>query len=126
LLAAHGLSNTYYRETPRSRNVHYFGDLNRDGMAEDLTAQTLETTNWFTGDDGVYAPADEAARFIQQLMRGSIINQVSLNLMKTGNTGIKTDTGLGLMADKSFPYGQLYGHSGRGIGTTADISQRKT
>lgn len=121
LLAKHGLAHTYYRETPPVNNVHYYGDLNLDGVVEDLTAQTFETTNWFTGDDGIYANAQDAATFIQQLMRGSILTAPSLNLMKTGNTGIKTDTGLGLMADKSCPYGQLYGHSGRGIGTTADV-----
>jgi D-alanyl-D-alanine carboxypeptidase len=121
LLASAGLGDTYYRETPPARNVHYYGDLNQDDIVEDLTSQTFETTNWFTGDDGVYAPAGEAARFIRLLMEGAILSQETLSLMKTGNTGIKTDTGLGLMADKSFPYGQLYGHSGRGIGVTADV-----
>ncbi len=121
LLAQHGLAHTYYRETPPINNVHYYGDLNLDGVVEDLTAQTFETTNWFTGDDGIYASAQDAATFIRQLMNGNVLTLESLTLMKTGNTGIKTDTGLGLMADKSFPYGQLYGHSGRGIGTTADV-----
>lgn len=121
MLEAHGLTNTYYRESPPFRNVHYYGDLNLDGVVEDLTSQTFETTNWFAGDDGVYAPAAEAARFIRRLMKDSILHPATLTLMKTGNTGIKNDTGLGLMADKSFPYGQLYGHSGRGIGTTADV-----
>ena len=121
MLAAHGLTNTYYRESPPARNVHYYGDLNLDGVVEDLTPQTFETTNWFAGDDGVYAPAAEAARFIRRLMKDSILHPATLTLMKTGNIGIKNDTGLGLMADKSFPYGQLYGHSGRGIGTTADV-----
>lgn len=121
LLSKKEFSCTYYRETPPGASVQYYGDPNRDGEIENLTRQTVETTNWFTGDDGIYSTANEAARFIQLLMKDSILSKESLVLMKTGNTGIRTDTGLGLMADKSFPYGQLYGHSGRGIGTTTDV-----
>lgn len=121
LLSEVGFFHTYYRETPPGENVQYYGDPNGDGQVENLTRQTLETTNWFTGDDGIYSTATEASRFIRLLMRDSILRKESLALMKTGNTGIPTDTGLGLMADKSFPYGQLYGHSGRGIGTTAEV-----
>jgi D-alanyl-D-alanine carboxypeptidase len=121
LISAHGLANTYYRETPPMRNVHYYGDLNQDGEVEDVTAQTFETTNWFTGDDGIYATTGDADRFMRKLMGGDILGKEFLDFMKNGNTGIKVDTGLGLMTDKSFPYGQLYGHSGRGIGTTADV-----
>jgi D-alanyl-D-alanine carboxypeptidase len=120
-LSQYGFSCTYYRETPPGENVHYYGDPDGDGQVEDMTRQTFETTNWFTGDDGIYSTAKESARFIRLLMRDSILRKESLALMKTGNTGISTDTGLGLMADKSFPYGQLYGHSGRGIGTTTDV-----
>lgn len=121
LMAALGLTNTYYRETPPTENLRYYGDLNQDGVMEDLTAQTFETTNWFMGDDGIYATADDATRFISLLMHGKVIGNESLKLMKQGNTGIKSDEGLGLITDRSFPYGQLYGHSGRGIGTTADV-----
>jgi D-alanyl-D-alanine carboxypeptidase len=121
LISSHGLASTFYLETPPMKNVHYYGDLNQDGEVEDVTAQTFETTNWFTGDDGIYATAEDANRFMRKLMGGDILGKESLDIMKNGNTGIKVDTGLGLMADKSFPYGQLYGHSGRGIGTTADV-----
>jgi D-alanyl-D-alanine carboxypeptidase len=88
---------------------------------EDLTAQTFETTNWFTGDDGVYAPIEEAAHFLQDLMKGKILNQETLREMMTWNNEKKPDYGLGLMADKAFPYGFLIGHSGRGIGVTNDL-----
>lgn len=121
LLSELEFSATYYRETPPRASVQYYGDPNQDGQLENLTRQTVETTNWFSGDDGIYSNAWEAARFIRLLMSDSILRKESLVLMKTGNTGIRTDTGLGLMADKSFPYGQLYGHSGRGIGTTTDV-----
>lgn len=121
LIATHGYTNTYYREKPPEKNVRYYGDLNKDEVIEDLTSQTFETANWFEGDDGVYAPIGEAAHFLQDLMKGKIINQQSLNEMKTGNKGIDVDVALGLATDKSFPYGVLYGHSGRGIGTTADV-----
>lgn len=114
------LTNTYYRQTPKQRNVNYYGDLDQDDSLENLTPQTFETSNWFIGDDGVYAPIEEAAHFIQYLMEGRILNKELLNEMKTGNT-VKVDTGLGLTTDKSFPYGLLYGHSGRGIGVTADL-----
>lgn len=121
LLDEHGFVNTYYRQTPPQKNLHYYGDLNQDNVIEDLTAQTIETTNWFTGDDGVYAPIDEAAHFLQALMDGEILNQQSLKEMKKWNDHKKPDYGLGLMADKSFPYKFLMGHSGRGIGTTTDL-----
>lgn len=120
LISRLGLTNTYYRQTPLQKNVNYYGDLNQDDTLENLTNQAFETTNWFIGDDGVYAPIEEAAHFIQYLMQGSILTQQSLNEMKTGNT-VKVDTGLGLTTDKSFPYGLLYGHGGRGIGNTADL-----
>ncbi len=120
LISRLGLTNTYYRQTPPEKNVNYYGDLNQDHVLENLTDQTFETSNWFIGDDGVYAPIEEAAHFIQYLMKGSILTQQYLNEMKTGNT-VKVDTGLGLSTDKSFPYGLLYGHGGRGIATTADL-----
>jgi len=121
LIGQHGFSNTYYRQTPPHKNVTYYGDLNKDEVAEDVTAQTIETTNWFIGDDGVYATIEDAAHFLQDLMKGKILNQQSLKEMTTWNSDKKPDYGLGLMADKSFPYKFLMGHSGRGIGTTTDL-----
>lgn len=41
--------------------------------------------------------------------------------MMTWNDEKRPDYGLGLMADKSFPYKLLMGHSGRGIGMTTDL-----
>ncbi|HWA36046.1 MAG TPA: serine hydrolase domain-containing protein [Cyclobacteriaceae bacterium] len=121
LIDKHGFPNTYYRQTPPHQNVRYYGDLNRDGLIEDLTAQTFETTNWFTGDDGVYAPITEAAHFLQAVMKGKILKPSSLDQMTAWNNNESPDYGLGLMADKSFPYGLLMGHSGRGIGVTTDL-----
>lgn len=121
LIGQQGSVKTCYRQTPPDNNVHYYGDLNKDDSLEDLTAQTFETTNWFMGDDGVYAPVEEAAHFLQDLVNGKILSKKSLNEMQTWNEEKKPDYGLGLMADKSFPYGFLLGHSGRGIGTTTDL-----
>ncbi|MBS1949874.1 MAG: D-alanyl-D-alanine carboxypeptidase [Cytophagales bacterium] len=121
LIRQQNFSNTYYRQTPPSRNIKYYGDINLDGVPEDLTAQTFETTNWFIGDDGVYAPIEEAAVFLQKLANGKILNATSWKEMTTWNNEKKPDYGLGLMADKSFPYKFLLGHSGRGIGTTTDL-----
>lgn len=121
MIGEHGFVNTYYRQTPPQNTIHYYGDINQDEVIEDLTVQTIETTNWFTGDDGVYAPIGEAAHFLQALMDGKILNQQSLKEMRTWNNNKKPDYGLGLMADKSFPYHFLMGHSGRGIGTTTDL-----
>lgn len=121
LIKQYGYSNTCYRQTPPHKNVSYYGDLNQDGVVEDLTEQTFETTNWFIGDDGVYASIGDAAHFLQDLMDGKILNQQSLKEMKTWDKEKDPDYGLGLMIDKSFPYGLTYGHSGRGIGTTTDL-----
>ena len=121
VLQANGFMDTYYRETPTHNLVKHYGDLDKDGENEDLTAQTIETTNWFIGDDGIYAPIAEAAHFLEALMNGRIVKNETLQQMMTWNDNRKPDYGLGLMADKSFPYKFLIGHSGRGIGTTTDL-----
>ncbi|MBS1559887.1 MAG: beta-lactamase family protein [Bacteroidetes bacterium] len=112
---------TFYRQTPPTKNIKYYGDINKDGIVEDLTLQTFETTNWFMGDDGVYASIEDAGRFLEYLANGKILSVQSWKEMTTWNSKKKPDYGLGLMADKSFPYKFLFGHSGRGIGTTTDL-----
>jgi D-alanyl-D-alanine carboxypeptidase len=121
MLSGHGFNQTYYRQTPPGKLVSHYGDPNRDGQVENLTIQTIETTNWFIGDDGIYAPIGEASHFLELLMKGEILNKESLKQMTTWNDPKKPDYGLGLMADKSFPYKFLMGHSGRGIGMTTDL-----
>jgi D-alanyl-D-alanine carboxypeptidase len=121
VLQANGFKNTYYRETPPDNLVNHYGDIDKDGKVEDLTMKTVETTNWFIGDDGIYAPITEAAHFLEALMSASILKKETLEQMTTWNDKQKPDYGLGLMADKSFPYKFLIGHSGRGIGTTTDL-----
>ncbi len=118
---ANGFKNTYYKETPPDNLVHHYGDLDKNGTVEDVTMKTVETTNWFIGDDGIYAPITEAAHFLEALMSGRILKKETLDEMTTWNDEQKPDYGLGLMADKSFPYTFLMGHSGRGIGTTTDL-----
>lgn len=120
IIEANGFKATTYRSTP-DRLVRHYGDLNKDGVRENLTEQTIETTNWFIGDDGIYATITDAAHFLQSLMKGGIVSKSSLEQMTTWNDAKKPDYGLGLMADKSFPYKMLIGHSGRGIGMTTDL-----
>ncbi|EMS32831.1 D-alanyl-D-alanine carboxypeptidase [Mariniradius saccharolyticus AK6] len=121
ILQINGFKNTYYRETPPNKLVNHYGDLDKDGNVEDLTMETIETTNWFIGDDGIYAPIKEAAHFLETIMSGGILKKETLEQMTKWNDEQKPDYGLGLMADKSFPYKFLIGHSGRGIGTTTDL-----
>jgi D-alanyl-D-alanine carboxypeptidase len=121
ILVKNGFNNTYYRQTPPDHLLNHYGDLNQDGQVENLTKQTIETTNWFIGDDGIYAPISEASHFLESLMKGKIVSHESLKEMTTWNDPKKPDYGLGLMADKSFPYQFLIGHSGRGIGMTTDL-----
>jgi len=120
VIEANGNTHTFYRSTP-ARLVNHYGDLNKDGALENLTEQTIETTNWFIGDDGIYATVTDAARFLESLMKEKIVSKSSLDEMTKWNDKKKPDYGLGLMADKSFPYKFLIGHSGRGIGTTTDL-----
>ncbi len=61
ILQANGFNKTFYRETPPNNLVKHYGDIDKDGRTEDLTMKTIETTNWFIGDDGIYAPISEAA-----------------------------------------------------------------
>ncbi|MCG8330178.1 MAG: beta-lactamase family protein [Chitinophagales bacterium] len=119
MLKEHNFTQTWYKETPPQLIKHY-GDLNQDGISEDLTAQTIETTNWYSGDDGIYAPISEAGLFLENLVKGEILNESSLNEMMTWNDK-KPDFGLGLSADKAFPYKFLVGHSGSGIGMRTDL-----
>ncbi len=120
VIEANGFNTTFYRSTPQ-RLVNHYGDLNKDGVLENLTAMTIETTNWFIGDDGVYATITDAAHFLESVMKADIVSKPSLDQMTTWNDPKKPDYGLGLMADKSFPYKSLMGHSGRGIGMTTDL-----
>lgn len=121
LLAKHSFTHTFYRQTPPDDMVNHYGDLNQDGQIENLTVQTIETTNWFMGDDGIYASIGEASHFLELLMKGGILTEESIREMTTWKDPKKPDYGLGLMADKSFPYKFLMGHSGRGIGMTTDL-----
>lgn len=121
LVSSHELTQTYYRQTPPDKLANHYGDMDQDGQKENLTKQTIETTNWFMGDDGIYAPIGEASHFLELLMKGEILTKESLSQMTTWNDPKKPDYGLGLMADKSFPYKFLMGHSGRGIGMTTDL-----
>lgn len=121
LLATNRYNSTFYRETPSNSLTQHYGDLNKDAKIENLTKQTIETTNWFIGDDGIYATISDASHFLQNLMNDKILSKVSLSQMMTWNNEKKPDYGLGLMADKGFPYKFLVGHSGRGIGTTTEL-----
>jgi D-alanyl-D-alanine carboxypeptidase len=121
LLREHHFNNTFYRETPKNKLTQHYGDINGDAFIENLTNQTVETTNWFMGDDGIYASIGDAAHFLQALMHSILVTQKTLNQMMTWNKNDKPDYGLGLMADKGLPYKFLVGHSGRGIGSTTDL-----
>lgn len=114
------LIKTWYKETPPGLINHY-GDLNKDAVTENLTAQTVETTNWYSGDDGVYASIDEAAQFLEKLVKGEILNERFLKEMTTWNDDDNPDYGLGLMVGTGFPYRLTFGHSGSGIGMRTDL-----
>lgn len=120
MLADLGLRQTWYKETPPNL-VNHYGDLNKDAVSENLTAQTIETTNWYSGDDGIYATIDEAALFLEKLVKGEILNEKYLKEMTTWNDEKKPDSGLGLMVGTGFPYRITYGHSGSGIGMRTDL-----
>ena len=118
IIEANKLNTTSYRNVNEQRITHHYGDLNSDGTLEDITHMTLETTNWFKGDDGIYSTAGESAYFMRSLLKGQIVRAEYLDQMKEW---VKEDYGLGLMYDKSFPYKEVIGHTGRGIGSTIDV-----
>ncbi len=120
MLSEHSLTKTWYKETP-PQLINHYGDLNQDGVSENLTAQTIETTNWYSGDDGFYAPISEAGQFLEKLMNGNILNKNSLKEMMTYDNQRKPDYGLGLQVDKNFLYHLAIGHSGSGIGMRTDL-----
>jgi len=116
-----GLKDTYYRQTPTKNLAQHYGDLSEDGKLENITRQTLETTNWFMGDDGVYATARDVGRFMHALNTGKIVNSESWKEMTTWVMPKDNDYGLGLMTDKTILYRRIIGHSGVAIGATADV-----
>jgi D-alanyl-D-alanine carboxypeptidase len=120
-LKQNNFKNTYYKEVPDSNNLQYYGDINLDENFENLTKETIETTNWYNGDDGIYATIEDATGFLKKLMGGEILEERILKEMMTWNDDKNPDYGLGLMADKGSPYKFLMGHSGRGIGVTTDL-----
>ncbi len=121
ILFSNGFANTYYKQTPTKNLVNHYGDINKDNIIDNLSAQTIETTNWYSGDDGIYATIEDATQFLEKLMNAEILNRSTLKEMMTRNDEKKPDYGLGLMADKGFPYNFLIGHSGRGIGISIDL-----
>ncbi|GGI56726.1 serine hydrolase domain-containing protein [Winogradskyella haliclonae] len=121
LLKQHNFKNTYYKQLPKFSDLQYYGDIDLDEKLENLTKQTIETTNWYCGDDGMYATIDDATSFLKKLMKGKILGKKVLKEMMMWNDDKNPDYGLGLMADKGFPYKLSIGHSGRGIGITTDL-----
>lgn len=120
LLSELNLHKTWYKETPPNLINHY-GDINKDAITENLTAQTIELTNWLSGDDGIYATIDEAALFLQKLVKGEIVNEEFLKEMTTWNAEKNPDYGLGLEVGTGFPYRLTFGHSGSGISMRTDL-----
>lgn len=121
IIKKYQLKDTYYKQTPPERLVEHYGDIDQNNSTENLTKETIETTNWYSGDDGVYATIEEGSLFFQRLFKGEILSKATLKEMTTWNDNKNPDYGLGLMADKGFPYKFLMGHSGRGIGMTTDL-----
>ncbi len=99
MLLNYGFKNSYYKQTPPNNLVNHYGDINKDNSIENLSAETIETTNWYSGDDGIYAPIAEASDFLEKLMKGEILNEKTLKEMTTWNDEDKPDYGLGLMVD---------------------------
>ncbi|MFC2123793.1 serine hydrolase domain-containing protein [Bacteroidota bacterium] len=118
-----GLEKTYYKnEIPSNgKLVMAYGDLDSNGELEDISEMQHETTNWFIGDDGVMASITDCAKFMEELIKGKILNEKNTNEMLTWVMPVDPDYGLGLMYDKSFPYNEAIGHSGVAIGATSDV-----
>ncbi len=85
-------------------------------MTENLTVQTVDTTNWYSGDDGIYAPIEEASLFLEKRMNGEILSEETFSQMTSWNNEKNPDYGLGLETTAGFPFHFLMGHSGSGIG----------
>ncbi len=119
----HGLNNTYYKNerAPSHLLVNGYADENDDGEFENSTQQQKAYVDWSYGEDGITSTIDDMARFMNLLLTGSIINEQSLEEMKTWGIPDNPRYGLGLMYDKGFPYKYFIGHSGWGFGTQANL-----
>nr|WP_299485413.1 serine hydrolase domain-containing protein [uncultured Allomuricauda sp.] len=121
LIAKFNMEDTYYKQTPPERLVEHYGDIDENNITENLSKETIETTNWYSGDDGIYATIGQASIFMEKLLKNKILDEKTMKEMTTWNDEKDPDYGLGLSADKSFPYKLSIGHSGRGIGITTDL-----
>jgi len=121
LIEKYDLKDTYYKQTPPKRLVEHYGDIDQNEITENLSKETIETTNWYSGDDGIYSTIDQASKFLKLLMNGKILNKKIMTEMMTWNDEKDPNFGLGLEVDKSFPYKLSIGHSGRGIGITTNL-----
>lgn len=117
------LKTTFYRNAqPLSQKISAaYTDLDKNGEVDDWTKEQQETTEWFTCDDGIVTTAAEAGKFMEALLTGKVVNPASLEAMQQWVMPKKEDYGLGLMHDKSFPYGHAIGHSGSAIGAAAEV-----
>lgn len=122
IIQKNGLNQTYYKnEYERIENlVSSYGDLDEDGVLENISDKQWETTSWFIGDDGLIATAENIGILLEKLLQGEILNEASFNEMTNWITLENPVYGMGLSYDKAFPYGEIIGHSGVAIGATSD------
>lgn len=130
--APRGLKSTYLSmedSIPRERLAHVWGDnFDGDGSDRDLTFLPRASHESITyGSAGVFATAEELARWSHALFHGELISPASLDQMtdfRPAGRGLRGSYGLGLqLFTRRITSGErAYGHGGGNIGTSAYVA----
>jgi D-alanyl-D-alanine carboxypeptidase len=122
------LNKTYYGLTNQQIRTlgfpNYYFERYNNGQLENITQWNNAIGKSIEGYGGIAANGTDAIRFLEALNAGKVVNQTSLNEMRTwikGKESTVPDYGLGL---EYFEYNKgvpTYGHEGDNIGATTQL-----
>jgi D-alanyl-D-alanine carboxypeptidase len=115
-----GLQNTYYTSSPAYPDIpntvnSYFEHY--PGLLQNCTDIQKDFSNAAMGHEGLIASTFDFARFIQELMRGTILDSSTVAIMIADENRIDDSKTYGLgLQNYLTDYGDAYGHTGGSIG----------
>jgi D-alanyl-D-alanine carboxypeptidase len=121
-----GLTNTFYRTSENHLNypllVNAYWDRHSDGIIENVSLLQRTNVASLIGDDGIVTTPEDAVRFLKGLMENELLNESTMNEMRTFVRDTKGNERYGLGLARAFMVGQTgYGHSGGGIGAGCEL-----
>jgi D-alanyl-D-alanine carboxypeptidase len=117
-----GLDATYYKNEPGYPTppglVNSYHDLEGDGRIMNVSDMTVHFNGMFIGNTGLIASSADYAAFIEALIEGPLISQVSKAEMQERTKSSSYGLGLSFM---DTPYGPGLGHGGGDIGILTEV-----